>query len=209
MNTRKVKQQLERTGFIFTDVETPSGQSLRISAHAQRVPATGADATGSGVTVSRAGEEIAHEPCINQGTTASAFVRMVERAQDGGFDETSVPVYAVGTSQQRAMISVPDHSFEMGDVFEIDTMGRVWHVSAASGTRTEVAAQVDHIHWPDLDAHDAVQEMHDAGTLTDRLHAAGYDDGYVGKVWRTHQRGGLYPADVYEAIISAYTGLHA
>ena len=95
MNKRSVKQQLERTGFIFTDIESPSGQSLRITAHAQRVPATGADTgTFSGVTVDRGGEEIARTACVNQATTASTFTRMAERAQRGGFDEAIISARA-------------------------------------------------------------------------------------------------------------------
>ena len=82
MRKKDVKQQIKRTGFCFTDVETRDSRTVRISASGPKFPST-EGAAGERDTIVKAtgpdGQTLERHRASPQGAGARIYVELVEK----------------------------------------------------------------------------------------------------------------------------------
>lgn len=80
MQKKDIKDRLARTGFVFTDLDTPEGR-VRVTARGPKSPSTEGRAgeRDTVVKAQRGGTVLERESCRSRGTAARRYVELVEK----------------------------------------------------------------------------------------------------------------------------------
>ena len=84
MQKSDIKQKLARSGFVFTDIETPGG-TVRVTARGPKLPADPANdgERDTVVEAQRKGEVLERSSHHNRATAARRYVELVEKYGGG------------------------------------------------------------------------------------------------------------------------------